>query len=1273
MYDDQDDSDDATVPPPADAVELEPASDFFEFPTQPTTSLTQEYFSALGPMCTRLGWAVIPQQRGERRLPGKVDGEVIRFSKYFETGPTIEEVLYWSTLHFNTNVAALLGPSSGNIFAIDIDVSDVDLVHLIEDVAYDTLGFTPFKRIGSRPKRALLYRTELAEDIPGSRQMALEGDEGHLVEILGARKLLTIYGRHHRTLRPFRWIGEQPALDRPELVPSVTPAQIAAFVRTLHAIRPIVGGPEGKTASRIGGFILPPTATTTVRAPKLRTLEDFVRVDGLVVDGREQLLFQIARAVVGANPGAALTDEGRSELLSVTKSVFEAHALCDGKWTGGALDRAVAEKVAAQVRRVEAGEVGERSYAPKLSPQRPAVLAFDRTHGDNPERSTAWVWSMRRGKVLEPAPIGKRARATDFVFEGEPQAEIPGDLRIPTSVEEQKARVTAEIEAALRLRIGAHFRRHRDGVEGAEDLTPTAHLLRGVAGSGKTTTAMRLIAEMADDERPAPILFVVPGYKLAHQVYADAIAMGIAADRIILWTGQAKSAEFPDGCRFAELVALLQAAGRSSTRLCRASRMNGLGEMEETFCPFFATCKRTKDLAAIASAHVVIAVHAYATLNLPSEFDACRTVIIDENVEGTLQKTKTMKLGTLDLARSLAFLSKKEKARGLQPGDHFENRALIADVVKRELRAGRDPARWFAVDGIVDGREMPATKRQEMLRDTISMLSRDGDHDAVYPGMPEAALRELCSQATAVEIREEWKLWRLIEDRVPLVAEDLVAEGLAAQAGTNVPRPKRKAAGKTDRRVHYYRGKGGQDQGTVRLSWLSENRFADRDLLFLDASANLTLTERSLGRPVVQIDVTATDRIRTVYVTGYTFSKSQILPSPRDDAKARAFKAELRIKLRHALVGLCAMHVGGVVACAPKAVVEYLREGWTRPRNLELLYFGNTKGLNAFKGYDAAVSIGCLNPSARQIDDAVAAYVADDDDAEPMIDPVGENRDEGESEPEFVYRDVDLRLRNGATMRVNQRTCDGRYAGIIYDAVRKEEHIQFRARLRGILRDDVPSFYNMGSYIPEHIVVDDVITFDQLASFGAGFEASRRHGIAIGEVVHGMQIDDHAAAQRLLEIVEEPAIARNLVRVRDGEKEGLVPVFAADRMKRLAEDGMLEIVSHPDTTPIIKPDTYDEDRDLHIARDLEEDGWTLVARTAEVQGWWYDRERNRVYHQDEPDVFVSCAAVTALLAPTAAAWVEDAEAFERECEEERERQAIHDWYERTYCSERMAA
>src|SRR3546814_19557160 len=72
--------------------------------------------------------------------------------------PSRETVALWSRHCATLNVAMVLGPGSGDTFALDIDVLDEALALRALELADDILGYTPFRRVGRAPKLALLFR-----------------------------------------------------------------------------------------------------------------------------------------------------------------------------------------------------------------------------------------------------------------------------------------------------------------------------------------------------------------------------------------------------------------------------------------------------------------------------------------------------------------------------------------------------------------------------------------------------------------------------------------------------------------------------------------------------------------------------------------------------------------------------------------------------------------------------------------------------------------------------------------------------------------------------------------------------------------------------------------------------------------------------------------------------------------------------------------------------------------------------------------------------------
>jgi len=86
--------------------------------------VSQVIFGTIGPMCHGRGWCVFPQQRSGRRLPAEYREELIKWGRYHDERPSADLVESWSKPCFNENVALILGPPSGNVWALDIDVKD---------------------------------------------------------------------------------------------------------------------------------------------------------------------------------------------------------------------------------------------------------------------------------------------------------------------------------------------------------------------------------------------------------------------------------------------------------------------------------------------------------------------------------------------------------------------------------------------------------------------------------------------------------------------------------------------------------------------------------------------------------------------------------------------------------------------------------------------------------------------------------------------------------------------------------------------------------------------------------------------------------------------------------------------------------------------------------------------------------------------------------------------------------------------------------------------
>ncbi len=316
--------------------------------------LSESVFAAAGPAMAALGWSVFPQETsGERRMPGKLHGRVIRWSEEHDlahTPPTPDFLRDCALQCASHNVACVFGPASCNTFAVDVDVLDAAMSDAIVGIAEDILGATPFMRVGRAPKIALIYRHAAGNTVRSvSKRLADEdGRPGeHGLEILSSGKLLTMHGRHHKTGQYFTWAGSaNPLLDGPNLAPEVTSEEVTAFLAAVDARFPYAKAPMVPFA----GFTLPALETRKSGEPA-------------ATDGREKMLSDLVWARTRFAGEAILAAEGAElegvlgDLCSAIAEEFASQAACDGRWAPAGLAREVSYRVRRLAAKVASGEV----------------------------------------------------------------------------------------------------------------------------------------------------------------------------------------------------------------------------------------------------------------------------------------------------------------------------------------------------------------------------------------------------------------------------------------------------------------------------------------------------------------------------------------------------------------------------------------------------------------------------------------------------------------------------------------------------------------------------------------------------------------------------------------------------------------------------------------------------------------------------------------------------------------------------------------------------
>ncbi len=365
----------------------------------------ESLFGAVAEKMVKLGWSVFPQTRDNGRKPGSVFGEMIKWSTIRDQRPDAATLETWVRHCRGHNVACVFGPASGHTFAVDIDVTDERLSVEVSDLADEILGYTPFRREGMAPKIALIYR-HAPDDVVPSVSRRLAGTE-HGIEILGAGKLLTFHGLHHKTGSYFKWFsgsggGDHPLARGPEAVPLVTADQVKAFLAAVDARWKFATAYTGASA---GGAMVW-GSSEGVRVPQLRADAELERgPDGRITGGREEYLRSLVwRTVVLGNgeayhaavaAGPAAVDEFKANLGAAIIEEFQRCAVTDGRWRLGSLHREVTGRVNSLVAKALSGLI-------EIKCQPPVMSAADR-------RAVMPTITIRAGEITEAVDAAEAA------------------------------------------------------------------------------------------------------------------------------------------------------------------------------------------------------------------------------------------------------------------------------------------------------------------------------------------------------------------------------------------------------------------------------------------------------------------------------------------------------------------------------------------------------------------------------------------------------------------------------------------------------------------------------------------------------------------------------------------------------------------------------------------------------------------------------------------------------------------------------------------------
>jgi hypothetical protein len=176
------------------------------------------------------------------KVPGRINanGEWAGYDwRQGDGATTLRDIEEWGRM------GAGVGIRTGEIAALDIDVTDPLVVALILPAARAFLGDAPV-RVGNAPRCILVYRTATPTTL-NRLWLQAPGDESDpkLIEFLGSGQQFVACGTHPRTGQPYRW-DRDPVYNE---LPVITEQQVADFFEWVQAELK----PEGFTFRSEGG------------------------------------------------------------------------------------------------------------------------------------------------------------------------------------------------------------------------------------------------------------------------------------------------------------------------------------------------------------------------------------------------------------------------------------------------------------------------------------------------------------------------------------------------------------------------------------------------------------------------------------------------------------------------------------------------------------------------------------------------------------------------------------------------------------------------------------------------------------------------------------------------------------------------------------------------------------------------------------------------------------------------------------------------------------
>ncbi|WP_262031292.1 hypothetical protein [Microvirga sp. Mcv34] len=1072
------------------------------------------HFLAMADAVHRNGWHFVPQERTGRRLAGRIYGSAIEWGIYAERRPTAKEVREFKAHCATLNLAIITPDDPSGPRILDIDVTDPKLSHAIQKIADRILGHTPLRRIGTAPKIALIYRGDPADPITTSMvRRLIDAETGvassHMIEVLGPRRLLTVYGNHHATGRYFQWARGtmQPGFVGPEVAPVITAAKLQEFLDAVDAelgshrlsgLAAEVAVSDGSEA--IEGASV--DASGIVVPGDRKRYKEVLWRNGFIADGAEIQATKRSFAYCLRNPRLLKSEEGLRALTQALYDEVYRDMSPNGAYRGGSA-------FPSSRKLMEGCRLRIRSSARTLL--RKGGTAFMASLHDESGLSFGTRSAVRVGQAeantnsLRFLPSAEMRRAIKFIARTAADPVRRARRALKADRREEAKRVSDAVRTGADAFLTLAFSKALD--------TPV-HILQAPTGAGKTSTLIERIAffyRQHPDYDKAVFLFM-PSYgnieeavekasrgkdgntplfrKMAEDMAREASAAGV---EVMIYYGKEKG-----GCQEFEKLRLLQAAKIGTAGLCRSSLKdedgkplkNEAGEPKYRYCEHYKGCPIIAQRQRVKGRRLVILPLAFVTLDLPEEVkEAAGAAIFDERVWSELVRSATFPVDAFKQPRREPKPTKKEVEAGLTGKDMIADRERAIEIVNAARLEGTCPALALhrtRIKGYKDGAPFWIARGKAVVDSCIAISGRTRDAGKeVHPELDIDAIRLIAERPAGKWLHEEWRFWKIIRERIEQLEADELALGLRRAAARNaglpvpeaLPAVERLARGARDMRIQFLDDDAHRD--AVRVSWRVEPNFSSIPTMLLDASADPEIIAKCWSpRAVHTVAIEGSLHVRVVAAIDSTFSATSMLPEraqgPEDAlaAATRVHKVRRVLANASALFGHGRVIAGAMMGVRQRIMGKAVHQGettgtWAEPLNLDFGHYGAFRGLDYAKMHMAAIAIGRLDLPARVIDGLVAAITYDDVEPELPIDVDGTGKAPGGKR--LVAPEVRRAypLRDGSDLIINVPAWPGRWAAKVQSQYREEELKQFLGRLRPVYRDGVaPVLFALGRVMP---------------------------------------------------------------------------------------------------------------------------------------------------------------------------------------------------------------